>query len=90
MQEGEAQKIDISSMEYYKNIDEKYLDFCKAFDPTNEYAVPYLWGTVGILYNTKVIKEKVDSWSILWDKKLLCKTVCEMRLWFRSNGTAFP
>ena len=56
-------------MEYYKNIDEKYLDFCKAFDPTNEYAVPYLWGTVGILYNTKVIKEKVDSWSILWDKK---------------------
>ena len=69
MQEGEAQKIDTSSMEYYKNIDEKYLDFCKAFDPTNEYAVPYLWGTVGILYNTKVIKEKVDSWSILWDKK---------------------
>lgn len=69
MQEGEAQKIDTSSMEYYKNIDEKYLDFCKAFDTTNEYAVPYLWGTVGILYNTKVIKEKVDSWSILWDKK---------------------
>lgn len=27
MQEGEAQKIDTSSMEYYKNIDEKYLDF---------------------------------------------------------------
>lgn len=31
MQEGEAQKIDTSSMEYYKNIDEKYLDFCKAW-----------------------------------------------------------
>ena len=62
MQEGEVQKIDTSSMEYYKNIDKKYLDFCKVFDPTNEYAVPYLWGTVGILYNTKVVKEKVDSW----------------------------
>lgn len=69
MQEGEVQKIDTSSMEYYKNIDKKYLDFCKVFDPTNEYAVPYLWGTVGILYNTKVVKEKVDSWSILWNKK---------------------
>ena len=71
MQEGEAQKIDTSSMEYYKNIDEKYLDFCKAFDPTNEYAVPYLWGTVGILYNTSMVapEDAPTKWSDLWDEK---------------------
>ena len=28
-----------------------------------------MWGTVGILYNHKSSKEKVDSWSILWNKK---------------------
>lgn len=42
MQEGEAQKIDTSSMEYYKNIDEKYLDFCKAFDrPMNTQSLTF-------------------------------------------------
>ena len=29
----------------------------------------YLWGTVGILYNKKMVQEPVDSWNILWDKK---------------------
>ena len=28
-----------------------------------------MWGTVGILYNKKMVHEKVDSWGILWDKK---------------------
>ena len=32
-------------------------------------SVPYLWGTVGILYNKKMVDEPVDSWNILWDEK---------------------
>ena len=40
-----------------------------AYDPDNKYSVPYLWGTVGILYNTKMVEEPVTSWSILWDSK---------------------
>ena len=59
---GEANKIDTSSMEYYDNLDETYLEFCRAFDAENEYAVPYFWGTVGILYNTEMVDEEVDSW----------------------------
>lgn len=39
------------------------------YDPTGEYSVPYMWGTVGILYNTKMVTEPVDSWAILWDTK---------------------
>lgn len=50
-----------------KNIDEKFINL--SFDPENQYSVPYFWGTVGILYNKKVVKEKVDSWNILWDEK---------------------
>jgi spermidine/putrescine transport system substrate-binding protein len=40
-----------------------------AYDPKNEYSVPYMWGTVGIIYNKTMVKDPVDSWNILWDKK---------------------
>ncbi len=40
-----------------------------SFDPEEKYSVPYFWGTVGILYNTTMIDEPVDSWDILWDPK---------------------
>lgn len=37
------------------------------FDPDNRYSVPYLWGTVGIGYNSEVIPVPPDSWAVLWD-----------------------
>ena len=40
-----------------------------SYDPGNAHSVPYMWGTVGILYNTKMVDEPVDSWGILWDDK---------------------
>lgn len=40
-----------------------------AYDPDNKYSVPYLWGTVGILYNTTMVDEPVTSWDIMWDTK---------------------
>lgn len=49
------------------NIDERFLDL--SFDPGNKYSVPYMWGTVGILYNTTMVTEPVTSWNILWDEK---------------------
>ncbi|MDR1260639.1 MAG: spermidine/putrescine ABC transporter substrate-binding protein [Oscillospiraceae bacterium] len=39
------------------------------YDPTGEYSVAYAWGTVGIVYNSKEIKEEVDGFNILWDEK---------------------
>ena len=41
----------------------------ESFDPGNRYAVPYCWGTVGIVYNRTMVDEPVDSWSILWNEK---------------------
>ena len=38
------------------------------FDPQNAYSVPYTGGMVGIIYNTKMVTEKPDSWSIMWDE----------------------
>ena len=37
------------------------------YDPDNKYSVPFMWGTVGILYNTTMVDEPIDSWSALWD-----------------------
>lgn len=60
-------KIDKNNIPNMKYIDEEFLDL--DFDPNNEYSVPYTWGTVGILYNKKLVDDKVDSWDILWNEK---------------------
>ena len=52
-----------------KYIGDNYMKMSRQFDPENKYSVPYLWETVGILYNKKMVDEPVDSWGILWDKK---------------------
>lgn len=75
--DGEAQPIDTSGMEYFENVDQKYMDFCKAFDPENQYAIPYFFGTVGILYNEKMVDEDVDSWSVLWNEKYKDQIIME-------------
>ena len=67
IKEGEVQKVDFSSLEYADNIGERYWNFAKAFDPDNEYALPYFYGTVGILYDMTKVKGKIDSWSVLFD-----------------------
>jgi spermidine/putrescine transport system substrate-binding protein len=60
-------KLDMKNIPNFKNIDERFKNL--DFDPDNQYSVPYMWGTVGILYNKKMVKEEVDSWDILWDEK---------------------
>ncbi|MFA6662743.1 MAG: ABC transporter substrate-binding protein [Lachnospiraceae bacterium] len=51
------------------NIGKTYMEQSETFDPGNKYSIPYCWGTVGILYNTTMVDEPVDSWNILWDPK---------------------
>lgn len=37
---------------------------------TTDYAVAYMWGTAGLLYNTNYVKhEDVESWQCLWNPK---------------------
>ena len=40
-----------------------------SYDPNGVHSIPYMWGTVGILYNTTMIDldPETTSWSILWD-----------------------
>lgn len=62
-------KLDFSQLPNHIYIDESFKN--PEYDPTNEYSVPYTWGTVGIFYNKKMVTESAEniSWDILWDPK---------------------
>ena len=62
-------EINYDNIPNLKYIDDTYMKMSQGFDPENKYSVPYLWGTVGILYNKSMVDEPVDSWGILWDEK---------------------
>ena len=41
-------------------------------DPGNVYSVPYLYGMIGIIYNTTMVDEddpSLGSWKLMWDEK---------------------
>ncbi|MEG2928991.1 MAG: ABC transporter substrate-binding protein [Oscillospiraceae bacterium] len=59
--------LDFSKIPNFQYIGEQYKN--SAFDPKNEYYVPYMWGTVGIIYNTTMVDIPVDSWDILWNEE---------------------
>ncbi len=65
--EGMLAKLDYDNIPNFEFVDEKFKN--QPYDSNNEYAVPYFWGTLGLLYNTKAVTEKVDSWDILWNEK---------------------
>ena len=60
-------EIDFDNIPNMKHIDPTYMEFSTQFDPENKYAIPYCWGTVGILYNKSMVDEEIDSWEDLWN-----------------------
>ena len=67
IEEDLLQKINLDNIPNYKYIEPHFKNL--DFDPNNEYSIPYFWGTMGILFNTAMVDEPVDSWTILWDEK---------------------
>lgn len=62
-------EINFDNVPNISNIDPRYMEQSKSFDPENKYSVPYCWGTVGILYNTSMVDTPPTKWSDLWDPK---------------------
>lgn len=60
-------ELDFSNIPNFKYVDNQFKNL--NYDPQNKYSVPYTFGTVGIIYNKKYVKEHVDSWNILWNEK---------------------
>lgn len=73
IKEDMLEKLDFNNIPNYKYIDEEFKNL--AYDPENEYSVPYMWGTIGLIYNPDVVTDPVDSWDILWNTKYANKQV---------------
>ena len=67
IQEDMLLELDFDNIPNYQYIDETFRD--TAYDPENKYSVPYTWGSVGIIYNTKYVDEAdVTGWELLWNE----------------------
>ena len=64
MDENLLEKLDKSKLKGLDNIDPRFLNL--DFDPGNQYSVPYFWGTLGIIYNTKMVDKAPEHWADLW------------------------
>lgn len=58
--EGLIQPIDVSQIPNFANASEQWVGL--SFDPNNEYSVPYLWGTFGILYDRDKTGKDIETW----------------------------
>lgn len=73
IKEDMVEKLDFNNIPNYEYIDDRYKNL--SYDPNNEYSVPYMWGTIGIIYDPQVVTEPVTSWDILWNTKYSGKQV---------------
>lgn len=67
IKENLVQELNKDNIPNISQMDEAYLNL--DIDPGNKYSVPYMFGTVGLIYNKDVVTEPVDSWDILWNEK---------------------
>ena len=71
--EGMLQKLNYDNIPNASLIDSKYTGL--EYDPAQEYSVPYTWGAVGIIYNSREVDEAdTGSWDILWNPKYAGQT----------------
>jgi putrescine transport system substrate-binding protein len=78
VQAGVFQKLDKSKLPNLKNMWDFISKQTARYDPGNEYSINYMWGTVGIGYNKKMVKEAlgtdtIDSWKAVFDPEMMAK-----------------
>ena len=59
----------------YDNLDPWVLDVLAGYDPGNQHAIPYMWGTTGFMYNRDMVLEimpdaPLDSAAMLFDPEV--------------------
>ena len=68
IQEDMLLELDYGNIPNYQYVDDSFKN--TSYDPENRYSVPYTWGTVGIIYNSKYVDEAdVTGWELLWNEK---------------------
>jgi putrescine transport system substrate-binding protein len=76
---GVLQKLDKEKLPNLANMWPEITQRLAAYDPGNQYAVNYMWGTTGIGYNARKAREilgprgTIDSWDIVFRPDNLAK-----------------
>ena len=76
---GVFQKLDKSKLPNLKNAWDEIAARLAVYDPGNQYAVNYMWGTTGIGYNVKKAREvlgadaRIDSWDVVFKPEIIAK-----------------
>jgi spermidine/putrescine transport system substrate-binding protein len=65
IEEGLLLETRPDQMENFKHVEPRWADV--AFDPGRRYSVPWQWGTVGVLVNTKYYKGDINTWKLIFD-----------------------
>ncbi len=76
---GAYQPLDKSKLPNLANMDESLMANAAVYDPGNEYATIYMWGTTGIGYNEGMVTERlgedyeVNSWDLVFNPETAAK-----------------
>lgn len=66
IKENMLKPLDFKNIPNFKYIKDTFVN--PLYDEKNEYSVPYMWGTVGIIYDKTLVDEKDIDWDILWNE----------------------
>ncbi len=76
---GVVRKLDKSKLPNLDNVWPAIADRLAVYDPGNQHAVNYMWGTTGIGYNVKAVKERlgedarIDNWDVVFKPEIIDK-----------------
>ena len=66
-------RIDYRNVPNFSHISANFRDL--AYDPGNRHAIPYSWGTTGLIVRSDMVEEPVTSWADMWDPRYSGKVV---------------
>lgn len=65
IEEDMLEPLDFNNIPNFSDIDPSLKN--PGYDLDNLYSVPYMWGVLGVIYNTTMVEGTPDSWGLLFD-----------------------
>ncbi len=69
IEEGLIQSIDTSKLDSFDSLFDRFKSLDENMKDGDLYAVPWVWGSTSIAYNTEMFTDPIESIDVLWDTK---------------------